>query len=119
MYDADIEIEPQLLSGYPPEAITDHVESTEVTRIYAGNRGRSGDREPTVGSVAKPPTRGRQSRCRSSDNADTGFRASCFRLCSRAPPDGASPKTDPGSLSEPPRSGGSVKAYKQLSVLCL
>jgi nucleotide-binding universal stress UspA family protein len=52
-YDADIEIETQLLSGYPPEAITDHVESTDVTRIYVGHRGHSEDREPAVGSVAK------------------------------------------------------------------
>lgn len=52
-HDADIEINTQLLSGYPPDAITEHVESTDVTRIYVGHRGHSEDREPAVGSVAK------------------------------------------------------------------
>lgn len=52
-YDTTIEISTELLSGYPPDAITDHVESTDVSRIYLGHRGRSETRDSSVGSVAK------------------------------------------------------------------
>lgn len=52
-YDADIGIDTELLSGHPPDAITDHVGSTDVTRIYVGHRGHSEGSGPAVGSVAK------------------------------------------------------------------
>lgn len=52
-HDTDIEITTELLSGYPPEAITDRAEKSNVSRIYVGHRGLSEKREQVVGSVAK------------------------------------------------------------------
>lgn len=48
-----IDIGTKLLSGYPPEAITDRAEETGASRIYVGHRGLSEERETVVGSVAK------------------------------------------------------------------
>ncbi|WP_299237003.1 universal stress protein [Natronomonas sp.] len=50
---AGIDIGTELLSGYPPEAITDRAEETGASRIYVGHRGLSEEREKVVGSVAK------------------------------------------------------------------
>ena len=52
-HDADIGIHTELLSGNPPEAITDHARETGASRIYVGHRGLSKERERVVGSVAK------------------------------------------------------------------
>jgi len=52
-HDADIEIRTELLSGNPPEAITDHARETGASRIHVGHRGLSKERERVVGSVAK------------------------------------------------------------------
>jgi nucleotide-binding universal stress UspA family protein len=52
-YDADIAVTTELLSGHPPEAITNHAEESNASRIYVGHRGRSEERQRGVGSVAK------------------------------------------------------------------
>lgn len=52
-HDADLEIDTELLGGYPAEAITSHAIERDVDRIYVGHRGESPDRDRTVGSVAK------------------------------------------------------------------
>lgn len=50
---AGMGIETELLSGYPPRAITDRAAETGAERIYVGHRGLSEERQEIVGSVAK------------------------------------------------------------------
>jgi nucleotide-binding universal stress UspA family protein len=46
-------VETQLLTGTPADAIVEHRRATGADAIYVGHRGRSEQRESTVGSVAK------------------------------------------------------------------
>ena len=49
----DPDVETELLSGRPAEAITDHAREVDADAIYVGHRGLSEEREQVVGSVAK------------------------------------------------------------------
>ncbi len=51
--DEPIDVETQLLTGRPADAITDYAEETAAEAIYVGHRGLSEEREQVVGSVAK------------------------------------------------------------------
>lgn len=51
--EADLQVETQLLTGQPAEAITDHAETMNADAIYVGHRGFSSERERVAGSVAK------------------------------------------------------------------
>jgi len=51
--DESIDIETQLLTGRPADAITGYAREQPVDAIYVGHRGLSEEREQVVGSVAK------------------------------------------------------------------
>ncbi|MFC7187623.1 universal stress protein [Halorubrum yunnanense] len=51
--DESIEVETQLLTGRPADAIADYATEADVNAIYVGHRGLSEEREQVVGSVAK------------------------------------------------------------------
>lgn len=51
--DEQIDIETQLLTGRPADAITEYAAEADVNAIYVGHRGLSEEREQVVGSVAK------------------------------------------------------------------
>ncbi|OYR59169.1 universal stress protein [Halorubrum halodurans] len=51
--DAGIDVETQLLTGRPADAITEFAGETAADAIYVGHRGLSEEREQVVGSVAK------------------------------------------------------------------
>ena len=51
--DASVDVETELLTGRPPDAITDYAAEANVTAIYVGHRGLSEAHEHVVGSVAK------------------------------------------------------------------
>jgi nucleotide-binding universal stress UspA family protein len=51
--DTPIHVETELLTGRPPDAITDYATEANVTAIYVGHRGLSAEHEQIVGSVAK------------------------------------------------------------------
>ncbi|SMO46465.1 universal stress protein [Halorubrum cibi] len=50
---AEIDVETQLLTGRPADAITEFADETAADAIYVGHRGLSEEREQVVGSVAK------------------------------------------------------------------
>ena len=51
--DEPIDVETQLLTGRPADAITGYARENPVDAIYVGHRGLSEEREQVVGSVAK------------------------------------------------------------------
>jgi len=51
--DESIDIETQLLTGRPADALTEYANEEPVDAIYVGHRGLSEEREQVVGSVAK------------------------------------------------------------------
>ena len=51
--DESIDVETQLLTGRPADAITEYATESAVDAIYVGHRGLSEEREQVVGSVAK------------------------------------------------------------------
>lgn len=51
--DEPIDVETQLLTGRPADAITQYATEAHVDAIYVGHRGLSEEREQVVGSVAK------------------------------------------------------------------
>ncbi len=51
--DVEIDVEMQLLTGRPADAITEFAGETAADAIYVGHRGLSEEREQVVGSVAK------------------------------------------------------------------
>ena len=51
--DESIDVETQLLTGRPADAITEYAGGSPVDAIYVGHRGLSEERERVVGSVAK------------------------------------------------------------------
>ncbi len=51
--DSALEVETELLTGRPADAITDHADETDADAIYVGHRGLSDQRDLVVGSVAK------------------------------------------------------------------
>ncbi|ELZ42806.1 UspA domain protein [Halorubrum saccharovorum DSM 1137] len=51
--DEPIDVETQLLTGRPADAITEYAGEAAVDAIYVGHRGLSEEREQVVGSVAK------------------------------------------------------------------
>lgn len=51
--DATLEIETQLLTGRPADAITERASAAAVDAIYVGHRGLAEKQEQVVGSVAK------------------------------------------------------------------
>ncbi|CDK38491.1 Universal stress protein UspA and related nucleotide-binding proteins [Halorubrum sp. DM2] len=51
--DESIDVETQLLTGRPADAITEYAADGAVDAIYVGHRGLSEEREQVVGSVAK------------------------------------------------------------------
>ena len=51
--DEPIDVQTQLLTGRPADAITDYASEAAVDAIYVGHRGLSEEREQVVGSVAK------------------------------------------------------------------
>jgi nucleotide-binding universal stress UspA family protein len=51
--DEPIDVETQLLTGRPADAIADYAAEADVNAIYVGHRGLSEEREQVVGSVAK------------------------------------------------------------------
>lgn len=52
-HEVDLDVETQLLTGRPADAIADHARVAEATAIYVGHRGLSNKQEEVVGSVAK------------------------------------------------------------------
>ena len=48
-----IDVETQLLTGRPADAISEYASEADVNAIYVGHRGLSEEREQVVGSVAK------------------------------------------------------------------
>ena len=50
---ADIDIETELLTGRPADAITAFADESDADAIHVGHRGLSEEREQVVGSVAK------------------------------------------------------------------
>ncbi|WP_066418260.1 universal stress protein [Halorubrum aethiopicum] len=50
---SEIDVETQLLTGRPADAITEFAGETAADAIYVGHRGLSEEREQVVGSVAK------------------------------------------------------------------
>jgi len=51
--DESLDVETQLLTGPPADAIVDHSREVDADAIYVGHRGLSEEREEVVGSVAK------------------------------------------------------------------
>ena len=51
--DEPIDIETQLLTGRPADALTNYAAEEAIDTIYVGHRGLSEEREQVVGSVAK------------------------------------------------------------------
>ncbi|WP_423995106.1 universal stress protein [Halorubrum trapanicum] len=51
--DESIDVETQLLTGRPADALTEYANEEPVDAIYVGHRGLSEEREQVVGSVAK------------------------------------------------------------------
>ncbi|GAB7008997.1 universal stress protein [Halorubrum trueperi] len=51
--DEPIDVEMQLLTGRPADAIIQYADEAPVDAIYVGHRGLSAEREQVVGSVAK------------------------------------------------------------------
>jgi len=51
--DERLDVETQLLTGPPADAIVDHSREVDADAIYVGHRGGSDEREQVVGSVAK------------------------------------------------------------------
>ncbi|MFY4816305.1 universal stress protein, partial [Haloarcula sp. AONF1] len=51
--DESVDVETQLLTGRPADAITEYAVEEPVDAIYVGHRGLSEEREQVVGSVAK------------------------------------------------------------------
>jgi len=51
--DADLDIDTQLLTGRPAEAITTYVENAGVDAVFVGHRGHTERHQRVVGSVAK------------------------------------------------------------------
>jgi nucleotide-binding universal stress UspA family protein len=51
--DESIDVETQLLTGRPADAIADYATEADVSAIHVGHRGLSEEREQVVGSVAK------------------------------------------------------------------
>jgi len=51
--DEPIDIETQLLTGRPADALTEYAREAPVDAIYVGHRGLSEERQQVVGSVAK------------------------------------------------------------------
>ncbi|WP_017344554.1 universal stress protein [Halorubrum sp. T3] len=51
--DEPIDVETQLLTGRPADALTEYANEEPVDAIYVGHRGLSEEREQVVGSVAK------------------------------------------------------------------
>lgn len=52
-HDAALEVETELLTGRPANAITGHARAVEADAIYVGHRGISEEHAGAVGSVAK------------------------------------------------------------------
>ena len=51
--DESVDVETQLLTGRPADAITEYAAEEPVDAVYVGHRGLSAEREQVVGSVAK------------------------------------------------------------------
>ena len=49
----DVDVETQLLSGRPADAIVDRASETDADAVFVGHRGLSTEQEEVVGSVAK------------------------------------------------------------------
>jgi len=50
---ADVDVETELLTGRPADAIAEYTAESDIDAIYVGHRGLSEKREQVVGSVAK------------------------------------------------------------------